>query len=148
VDRVNEQVGINEANGYSDKRQMGVRTSPKLMISFACIVFSGLHASIEIGGVLVNKLVEFIDVDMEHIPLEEFQLRKTKLSASIQIELLQADEKEWNKSADGGWLLNNKRRRSKKLSRELSQADNAAWLEEKNQLDTKILTLEAAWMYF
>jgi hypothetical protein len=81
VDRLNEQVGINKTNKYSDKRRMGVDTSPKFMIPFKHILFSDLHASIGIGNVFVTKLEEFIDVDIELILPEEFQLRKTKSSA-------------------------------------------------------------------
>jgi hypothetical protein len=41
-------------------------------------------------------------------------------------------------------LLNKKRTRSKRLSGELSQADDSARLEEKSTLDAEIVTLEAA----
>jgi hypothetical protein len=67
---------------------MGVRTSPKFMIPFKRILFLGLHASIGIGNVFVTKLEEFIDINIELILPEEFQLHKTKSSACIQIELL------------------------------------------------------------
>ena len=93
VKRVKEQVSTNEMNGYSDERRMGVCNLPKFTIPFECILFSGLHASIGIGGVFVHKLEEFIDVDVEHISAEEFQLRETKSSASIQIDLLREDKK-------------------------------------------------------
>ena len=56
VERVNEQVITNKINGYSDECRMGVRNSPKFMIPFARILFSGLHASIGIGGVFIHKL--------------------------------------------------------------------------------------------
>jgi hypothetical protein len=74
---------------------------PKILIPFDCILFSGLHASIDIGGVFINNLEKFIDADMAHVLKEEFQLRKTKSSASIQISHLRAEKKEWNKSANG-----------------------------------------------
>jgi hypothetical protein len=127
---------------------MGVRTSPKFMIPFEGILFLGLHTSIGIGSVFVNKLEKFIDIDMEHISPEEFQQHETKSSASIQIELLWAKKKQWNQSANRGWLLIKKRTRSKNLAHELIQADDSARQEEKNILDRKILTLEAAWNVF
>jgi hypothetical protein len=64
VDHDHEQVGTNETNGYSDICQMGVCSSPKFIIPFDCIQFFGLHASIGIRCVFVNKLEEFIGVDM------------------------------------------------------------------------------------
>ena len=136
VEHVNKQVSTNEMNGYSDERKMGVRNSPKFIIPFERILFSGLHGSIVIGGVFVHKLEEFINVDVEHISAEEFQHRETKSSRSIQIDALRADKKIWNDSVNGGQLLNKKRARSKKLARELSKdtssaEDNtAAWQED------------------
>jgi hypothetical protein len=93
VERVNKQVSTNKINGYSDERRMGVQNSPKFMIPFACILFSGLHASIGIGGVFIRKVEEFIDVDVEHLSAEEFQIHETKSSASIQIDLLRDHKK-------------------------------------------------------
>ena len=144
VERVNEQVSTNKINGYSDERRMGVHNSPKFMIPFARILFSGLHASIGIGGIFIHKLEEFIDVDVEHL-----QIRETKSSASIQIDLLRDDKNHWNDSVSGGRLLSNKRARSKKLVRELCQDDNSeedstALREEQKILVIEILTLEAA----
>jgi len=149
VERVNEQVSTNKINGYSDKRRMGVRNSPKFMIPFGRILFSGLHASIGISGVFIHKLEEFIDVDVEHLSAEEFQIRETKSSASIQIDLLRYDKKHWNDSVSGGRLLSKKRARSKKLVHEQSQDDNSeedstALQEEQKILVIEILTLEAA----
>jgi len=149
VERVNEQVSTNKINGYSNKRRMGVRNSPKFMIPFARILFSGLHASIGISGVFIHKLEEFIDVDVEHLSAEEFQIRETKSSASIQIDLLRDDKRHWNDSVSGGRLLSKKRARSKKLVHEQSQDDNSeedstALQEEQKILVIEILTLEAA----
>ena len=113
VNQICKQVSINKMNRYSDKWRMGVRTLPVFMNPFDRIFFSGLHASIGICNLFVNKLEEFIHINIEHISPEEFQLRETKSSTCNQIKLLQAEKKEWLESADGGRLLNKKRTRSK-----------------------------------
>jgi len=59
-----------------------VRSFPKSLIPFARIIFSGLHAGIGIGNRLIGHLEEFIDVDVENILHDEFQLHASKESSA------------------------------------------------------------------
>jgi hypothetical protein len=72
INGINVKVDCNVAHGYSDARMQGVRSSPRSLIPFSRIIFSGLHAMIGIGNRLTNHLEEFIDVDVENILHKEF----------------------------------------------------------------------------
>ena len=63
INGINFQVDCNVTRGFTDARMRGVRSSPKSLIPFSRIIFSGLHASIGIGNRIIDHLEEFIDVD-------------------------------------------------------------------------------------
>jgi len=106
---VNIQADCNIQNGITDARMMGVRSSPMSTIPFCRIIFSGLHAEIGIGNRIINHLEEFIDVDVEDISHEEFQLRASKTSSEDTIKTLRGLKEVWTKSPDGGRLLQSKK---------------------------------------
>jgi hypothetical protein len=122
INGINVQVDCNVARGYSDARMQGVRSSPKSLIPFSRIIFSGLHAMIGIGNRLINHLEEIIDVDVENISHEEFQLRASKESAENDIKHFRHLKEVWTKSPDGGRLLKKKRGKIKRLDVELNQS--------------------------
>jgi hypothetical protein len=127
INGINEQVNYNVAHGYSDAHMQGVRSSPRSLIPFSRIIFSGLHAMIGIGNRLINHLEEIIDVDVENISHEEFQLRASKESAENDIKHFRHLKEVWTKSPDGGRLLQKKRGKIKRLDIELIQSlDNAS----------------------
>jgi hypothetical protein len=109
INGINVQVDCNVAHGFTDARMWGVPSSPKSLIPFSRIIFSGLHASIGIGNRLINHLKEFIDVDVENISHKEFQLRAPKESSENDINHLRHLKEVWTISPDGGWLLQKKR---------------------------------------
>jgi hypothetical protein len=139
------KVDCNVAHGYSDARMQGVRSSPRSLIPFSRIIFSGLHAMIGIGNRLINHLEEIIDVDVENISHEEFQLRASKESAENDIKHFRHLKEVWTKSPDGGRLLQKKRDRIKRLDIELIQSLDDASIAiksaEKNQLNHDVITL-------
>ena len=145
INGINVQVDCNVAHGFTDARMQGVRSSPKSLIPFPRIIFSGLHAMIGIGNKLINHLEEIIDVDVENISHEEFQLRASKESAENDIKHLRHLKEVWTKSPDGGRLLQKKRDRIKRLDIELIQSLDDASIAiksaEKNQLNHDVNTL-------
>ncbi len=88
INGINAQVDCNVAHGFTDARMQGVRSSPKTLIPFLRIIFSGLHAGIGIGNRLINHIKEVIDVDVENISHKEFQLRASKESSESDIKHL------------------------------------------------------------
>ena len=122
INGINVQVDCNVAHGFTDARMRGVWLSPKSLIPFAQIIFSGFHAGIGIGNRLIEHLEEFIDVDDENISHEEFQLRASKESSENNIKHLRNLKEVWNKSPDGGRLLQKKRDKIKRLDVELNQS--------------------------
>jgi hypothetical protein len=92
------------------------------LIPFSRIIFSGLHAGIGIGNRLIDHLEEFIDVDVEDMSHEEFQLRASKASSENDIKHLRNMKEVWTKSTDGGRLLQKKRDKIKRLDDELKQS--------------------------
>ena len=71
---------------------------------------------------LIEHLEEFIDVDVENISHKEFQLRASKESSENNIKHLRNLKEVWNKSPDGGRLLQKKRDKIKRLDVELNQS--------------------------
>ena len=69
----------------------------------------------------MNHLEEFIDVDVENISHEEFQLRASKSSSDVTIKKLRDLKEVWNKSPDGGRLLQRNISRIKRLEAEIKQ---------------------------
>jgi hypothetical protein len=122
INGINVQVDCNVAHVFTDARMRGVWLSPKSLIPFAQIIFSGFHAGIGIGNRLIEHLEEFIDVDDENISHEEFQLRASKESSENNIKHLKNLKEVWNKSPDGGRLLQKKRDKIKRLDFELNQS--------------------------
>jgi hypothetical protein len=112
---VNQQVAINNNNNHTNERMMGVRSSPLFSIPFHRILFSVLHAMIGIGGVFIKFLEALIECEIENVSHQEYQLRQLKSNSLIKIETLRAEKKVWTESADGGRLLEKKRRRIKQL---------------------------------
>jgi hypothetical protein len=88
INGINVQVDCNVAHGFTDARIRGGCSSPKSLIPFLRIVFSGLDASIGISNWLIDHLEEFIDVDVENILHKEFQLRASKVSSENDIKHL------------------------------------------------------------
>ena len=145
INGINFQVDCNVARCFTDARIRGVRSSPKSLIPFSRIIFSGLHAGIGIGNRLIDHLEEFIDVDVENISHEEFQLRSSKESSENDIKHFRDLKQVWTKSPDGGRLLQKKRGRIKRLDVELNQSLDEASIAiksaEKNSLNCDINTL-------
>jgi hypothetical protein len=67
------------------------------LIPFLRIIFSGLHAGIGIGNRLIDHLEEFIDVDVEYISHEEFQLHASKESPENDIKHFRHFKQVWTK---------------------------------------------------
>jgi hypothetical protein len=115
------------------------------LIPFSRIIFSGLHAGIGIGNRLIDHLEEFIDVDVENISHEEFQLRASKASSKNDIKHLRNMKEVWTKSPYGGWLLQKKRDKIKWLDVELKQSlgetTNAMKSAKRIRLNNDIKTL-------
>ena len=145
INGINFQVDCNVTRGFTDARMRGVRSSPKSLIPFSRIIFSGLHAGIGIGNRLIDHLEEFIDVDVENISHEEFQLRASKESSENDIKHFRDLKQVWTNSPDGGRLLQKKRGRIKRLDAELNQSLDEASIAiksaEKNCLNRDINTL-------
>ena len=106
-------------NKGTDVRMKGVRRSPSCLIPFLCILFSGLHAGIGIGNALITYLETFIDVVIEQISHEEFQLRHDRTTTEECIQCLRDLKAVWSKSPAGGKALAKKRNRVKRLDLEL-----------------------------
>ena len=122
INGINVQVGCNDAHGLTDACMLGVWLSPKSLIPFARIIFSGLHAGIGISNQLIKHLKDFIDVNVETISYEEFQLRASKESSENNIKHLRHLKEVWTKLPDGGQLLQKKRDKTKRLDVELNQS--------------------------
>jgi hypothetical protein len=116
-------------------------------ISFSRIIFSGLLAKIGIGNRIVKHLEVFIDIDVEDIPHEEFQLHASKTSFNHTIKSLRDLKEVWTKSPDGGQLLQKKTGGIKRLGAELKQVLNATTnankSAEKDSLKNNLNTLIA-----
>ena len=121
IHQIDLQVDCNVKNGFTDARMKGVRSSPMSSIPFSRIIFSGLHAAIGIGNRIIQHLEEFIDVDVEEISHEEFQLRAYKTSSEDTIKTLRGLKEVWTKSPDGGRLLQSINAKMKRLDAELKQ---------------------------
>jgi hypothetical protein len=121
IHQINLQVDCNVKNGFTDARMKGVWSSPMSSISFSRIIFSGLHAGIGIGNRIINHLEEFIDVDVEDISHEEFQLRASKRLLDHTIKTLRDLKEVWTKSPDGGRQLQRKHGRMKRLDAKLKR---------------------------
>ena len=97
-----------------------------------------MHAGIGIGNGLIAHLEEFIDVEVEQISHEEYQLREDKSTTGGCIKCHRELKDVWNNSPDGGRSLTKKRNRIKRLNVEMKQdMDNvqmAARVNEKAQL--------------
>ena len=149
VESIRQQAASNEKNGYTDTpKMMGVRRSPLTNIPFKNIIFAGLHAGIGIGNRIIAHLEAFIDIDIEHVTPEEFQLRETKASAEELVAELRAKKKLWTDSQTGGRQLEKARNRIKRIDIELKRTDNSnedilLKTAEKSKLDNDILTLTA-----
>ena len=87
----------------------------------------------------------FIDVNVENISHEEFQLHASKESSENDIKHFRHLKQVWTKSPDGGRLLQKKRDRIKRLDVELNQSLDEASIAiksaEKNSLNRDINTL-------
>ncbi len=88
IHQIGLQVNCNVENGFTDAWMKGVWSSPMSSIPFSGIIFSGLHAEIGIGNRIIHHLEEFIDVDVEDISHEEFQLQASKTSSEDTIKTL------------------------------------------------------------
>ena len=88
INEIKLQADCNVENGFRDAQMKGVGSLPMSSIPFSRIIFSGLHAAIGIGNRIVHHLEEFIDVDVEDISHEEFQLRASKSSSKLTIKTL------------------------------------------------------------
>jgi hypothetical protein len=95
INGINFQVDCNVTHGFTDARMRGVCSSPNSFIPFLIIIFSGLHAGIGIGNRLIDHLKEFIDVDVENILQEEFQLRASKESSENDTKHLRHLKEVW-----------------------------------------------------
>ncbi len=121
IHQIDLQVGCNVKNGFTDARMKGVQSSPMSSIPFSRIIFSGLHAEIGISNRIINDLEEFINVDVEDISHEEFQLQASKTSSEDTIKTLRDLKEVWTKSPDGGQLLQRKNVKMKRLDAKLKQ---------------------------
>jgi hypothetical protein len=97
IHQINLQVDCNAENSFTDARMKEVRSSPMSSIPFSRIIFSGLHAEIDIGNRLIHHLDELIDIDVENISPEEFQLRASKTSSDHTIKSLRDLKEVWTK---------------------------------------------------
>ena len=117
-------------------------------IPFSRIIFSGLHAAIGIGNRIIQHLEKFIDVDVEDISHEEFQLRASKTSSEDTIKTLRGLKEVWTKSPDGGRLLQSKNAKMQRLDAELKQCPDESTRANissgrdslKNEIDALIVT--------
>ena len=142
VESIRQQAASNEKNGYTDTpKMMGVRRSPLTNIPFKNIIFAGLHAGIGIGNRIIAHLEAFIDIDIEHVTPEEFQLRETKASAEELVAELRAKKKLWTDSQTGGRQLEKARNRIKRIDIELKNI--LLKTAEKSNLENDIRTLTA-----
>lgn len=146
IDEIKRQDEINKLNGHKETKMMGVRGSPMLKIPFSNIIFSGLHAGIGIGNRIIAHLEAFIDIDIEKISHEEFQLRESKRNAEEEIKQMRNQKQTWNQSPTGGRLLDKSRNRIKRIDIELRRNENqneaaTAMISEKATLESKVLTL-------
>ena len=145
IGKINEQVATNISMGNTDAKMLGVRREPYTEIPFNNIIFSGLHAGIGIGNRIIKHLETFIDVSVEHVSPEEFQLREKKKTAEHKIKQIRDQKEVWLNSPDGGRLLQTKKNRIKRLDIEMKSntdaTSNASKMDEKNQLLTECAAL-------
>ena len=80
----------------------GVQSYPLSIIPFSRCIFSGLHAGIGIGNHIIQYLKTFIDIDVEQISHEEFQLRKTRNTTEHEVYRLRKEKEVW-KQITGWW---------------------------------------------
>ncbi len=104
-------------------------------------------AAIGIGNRFVNHLEDFIDIDVDDIAHEEFQLCASKSSLDLTIKTLRGLKEVGNKSPDGGRLLQRNSGRMKRIDAELEQYLNETTRAKKNSeresLNNEINTLVA-----
>jgi hypothetical protein len=100
-----------------------------------------LHAGIGIGNRIIQYLETFIDIDVEQISHEEFQLHETRNTTEHEVHGLRKEKEVWNKSPDGGKLLQKKRNRSKWLDIELKRISDDDSLEHARKLAEKDLLI-------
>ncbi len=146
IDTINQQVKENETKNLSGANMKGVRSSPLSIIPFSRCIFSGLHAGIGIGNRIIQYLETFIDIDVEQISHEEFQLRETRNTTEHEVHRLRKEKEVWSESPDGGKLLQKTRNRSKRLDIELKMIsdeslEHVCKLAEKDSLMSKMAIL-------
>jgi hypothetical protein len=146
VESIIQQAASNESNGYTDTPKMlGVRRSPLTKIPFKNIIFAGLHAGIGIGNRIVAHLEAFIDIDIEHVTPEEFQVRESKANAEQLVAVLRAERNLWSESHTGGRQLDRAKYRIKRIDIELKRTENADDIllktAERSNLDNVVRTL-------
>lgn len=133
IDKINQQVKENETKNLTGVNMKGVRSSPLSIIPFSRCIFSGLHVGIGIDNRIIQYLEVFIDINVEEISHEEFQLRETRNTTEHELHCLRKEKNHiWNESPDGGKLLQKKRSRSKRIEIELKRnSDDALKLAKK-----------------
>ena len=104
-----------------------------------------MHAGIGIGNGLIAHLKEFIDVKIEKISHEEYQLCEDKSATEDCIKFIRELKDVWNNSTDGGSSLTRKRNRIKRLNvgmkQDMDDVQLAARVNEKDQLNLGINSL-------
>ena len=138
IDKIKQQVDANVADQKKGVDMKGVRSYPLLIIPISRCIFSGLHAGIGIGNRLIEYLEAFIDVDVEQISHEEFQIRGEKIATAQKKEDLTEERKAWMTSPDGEKKLQSNKNRIKRLDIELKRGcdvtTTAAKISEKEKL--------------
>ena len=138
IDKVKQQVDENKTNKNKGVAMKGVRSCPLLTIPISRCIFSGLHAGIGIGNNLIEYLEAFIDVDVEQVSHEEFQLRAQKKAIAQKKEELKEEKEAWMASPDGEKKLQSNNKHIKRLDIELKrgcdEATTAAKIAEKEKL--------------
>ena len=92
IDKINRQVKENEAKNLIGANLNGVRYSPQSIIPFSRCIFLRLHAGIGIGNHFIQYLETFIDIDVERISHEEFQLRETRNTTEHKVHQLRKEK--------------------------------------------------------
>ncbi len=140
---------VKEENLKGTKRH-GVREEPYFKIPVERVIWPVLHTLIGIGNNILQNLVDFIDNDIESLPLKEIRLRESLGDIDERIHYATTQRDQWDESENGLIALKKARAGRNKIERALERGDydhesvevqNAKELE-KDEYEKKVNELE------
>ena len=131
LERIAEQLELNETQQNKGVDQRGVREEPFFNIDVDHIIFPVLHALIGIGNKVMSYFIDECECHIEALPEAQTILRDEIKMMDENVEIARADRKQWDASQDG---IEFKSLRSR-MNQINKNQNYTAWLEGDENVD-------------